>query len=110
MTKLLKLSLIGVIAGLAPLVIFIGGTSRTVENGEVTSYSYLNVAAIIGGVVAVLCAVLLMKLVRTALTMLLSVGLVLLGAFQIVRGAGLLPDITSCESETYQSLCTYTGD
>lgn len=107
---MLKLVLIGLVAGLAPLVLFIGDTSREVVSGEVTSYSYLNVAAIIGGVLAVGCALLLIKLIRTALTMLLFVGLILLGGFQVVRGAGLLPDITNCESDTYKSLCTYTGD
>jgi hypothetical protein len=108
MTRHVKLTIWGVVLGLLPFVVFLGLTSSTVENGEVTQYSYLNVAAIALGIAAVCVGVALVKRPPSAITAhrrpgwAVSVGVVLalLGAFQVVRGVGVLPGITGCVSES----------
>lgn len=53
MTKPVKLSAWGAVLVLLPFTVFVGATSYTAVNGEVTEYSYLNLAAIGGGIAAV---------------------------------------------------------
>jgi len=108
MTRHVKLTIWGVVLGLLPFVVFLGLTSSTVENGEVTQYSYLNFAAIALGIAAVCVGIALVKRPPSAIAAYrrpgwaISVGVVLalLGAFQVVRGVGVLPGITECVSES----------
>jgi drug/metabolite transporter (DMT)-like permease len=108
MARHVKLIIWGVVLGLLPFVVFLGATSSTVENGEVTSYQYLNLAAIALGIAAVCVGVALMRRSpnttaadrRPGWAVAVGVVLILLGAFQVVRGAGVLPGITDCVSES----------
>jgi hypothetical protein len=115
MKRRIRLIIIGAVLGLAPFLIFIGSTSLTVENGVVTSYFYFNLAAIIGGIFALGMGIALAR--RDAETgawpprwvIPVCAALILLGAFQIVRGSGLLPGITGCTTESGTGgVCTAT--
>ena len=103
-----KLTLWGAALGLLPFLIFVGATSYSMKNGVVTSYTYLNLAAIAGGIGAVCLGVALVRrgsrLVRTpprpGWAVPVCVALILLGVFQVVRGFGALPELTGCVSES----------
>lgn len=109
MTRPVKLTLWGAGLALLPFVVFVGATSYQVVNGEITQYSYLNLAAIAGGVGAVGVAIALLRRgpsendPRPGWVVPVCVALVLLGAFQVVRGVGVLPGITGCVSNSGSS-------
>lgn len=104
MTRPVKLTIWGAALGLLPFVVFIGATSYQVVNGDLTQYSYLNLAAIAGGVGAAGVAIALLRRgpsdtdSRPGWVLPVCVVLVLLGVFQVVRGVGVLPDLTGCVS------------
>jgi hypothetical protein len=114
MGRHLKLTVWGLVLALAPIVVFVGATSYRAENGVVTEYSYLNLAAVAGGVAAAAIAVVLLRrdpggVARPAWVVPVCVLLLVLGAFQVVRGLGLFPGITGCEVETgLGGMCTPT--
>jgi hypothetical protein len=108
MKRHVKLIIWGAVLGLLPFVVFLGLTSSTVENGEVTDYLYLNFAAIALGIAAAGVGITLVKRPPSAIAayhrprwaIWVGVVLALLGAFQIVRGVGVLPGITGCVSKS----------
>lgn len=108
MTKPVKLSILGAVAALLPFVIFVGATSYQATNGKLTSYSYLNIAAIVGGVAAIFLAVALVRggpsvmseYRRPGWAIPVCVALVLVGALQVVRGVGVFPEVTGCVTES----------
>jgi hypothetical protein len=103
-----KLTLWGTALGLLPFLIFVGATSYAMKNGVVTEYTYLNLAAIAGGIAAACVGVALVRRgprlaqtpPRPGWAVPVCVALVLLGVFQVVRGFGVLPEITGCVSES----------
>ena len=102
MTRPVKLTIVGVVLGLLPFVVFVGATTQTVENGVVTQSSYLNIAAVAGGIAAACIGIALLRRGPSAMSEDRRPGwaipvcalLLLLGAFQVVRGVGLLPVMT----------------
>ena len=98
--------IVGLVLGLAPFIVFVGETFRTIENGAITRYLYLNYFAIGAGIAAVGIAIALLRRdpergerpPRWVIPV--CAVLVLLGAFQVARGAGVFPGITGCTSET----------
>jgi hypothetical protein len=103
-----KLTIWGVVLGGLPFVVFVGTTSHTVENGAVTQYSYVNLAAIVLGIAATCVGIALVRRGPSATSeyrrpgwaIPVCVALVLLGVFQVVRGVGVLPGITGCATES----------
>jgi hypothetical protein len=108
MTRHVKLTIWGALLGLLPFVVFLGITSITVENGVIIDYTYLNFAAIALGLAAVGIGITLVRRPPSAIAayrrpgwaVAVGVVLALLGAFQIVRGVGVMPGITGCVSES----------
>lgn len=108
MARHVKLIIWGVVLGLLPFVLFLGITSSTAENGVIIDYLYLNFAAIAFGIAAVGIGISLVKRPPSAIAayrrpnwaIAVGVVLALLGAFQVVRGVGVLPGITGCVSES----------
>lgn len=106
MRRHVKLTAWGAALALLPFVIFIGATSYTVENGVITQYSYLNLAAIAGGITAVGIAIALVRRDPGSgerpprWAVLVCVLVAVLGVFQVVRGVGVLPEITGCTSDS----------
>ena len=96
MTRPVKLTVWGAACALVPFVFFVGATSYQVTNGVLTDYSYLNVAAIVGGIAAACLGFALLshgpsamaESTRPGWAVPVCVVLVLLGALQVVRGAG----------------------
>jgi hypothetical protein len=104
--RYLKLIIAGVLLGLLPFVIFVGGETVSTENGEIVEYSYLNLAAVIGGIAAAGVGIALLRRDSErgerppGRVMAVGALVVLLGLFQIVRGFGFFPGITGCVSDT----------
>jgi hypothetical protein len=102
MTRAVKLTIVGVVLGVLPFFVFFGATSETVENGVVTQSSYLNIAAIAGGIAAVWAGFALLspgyraasEYRRPGWALPVCALLALLGALQVVRGLGLVPVFT----------------
>jgi hypothetical protein len=83
----------GLVAGLVPFVLSASSSHTVSVNGVVTVASYRDMVAIVGGAVAIICA--LIALVATRKSQIGSryafPALVLvLGAYQLPRGFGLL--------------------
>lgn len=108
MTRSVKLTIWGTALGVLPFVVFVGATSYQLTNGVVTDYSYLNLAAIAGGIAATCLGIALLtrgpsvmkEQPRPGWVVPVCVLLVLLGVFQVVRGVGVLPQVTGCVSES----------
>lgn len=104
MTRYQKLVISGAVLALVPFVIFLGFTQVSTSNGNVTSYSYLNVAAIVGGLIAIGLAVSSMRKPTPSAPAtpqawrMIAVAVALLGVVQVVRGLGVFPMITNCTS------------
>ena len=80
--------LIGLVAGLIPFVVRMGQSSYKEVNGEIVSYSYFDVAALIGGVVAIGCGT--VGWVSLEVSDVQARLVVLLGVVQLARGVGLV--------------------
>lgn len=91
-----KNEILGLVAGIIPFFLFIGSTSSNSVNGQVVSSSSFNLVAIVGGAIALLLAFNGLRELsdQTANSRLVHIGLavalVLLGAFQIMRGIGMI--------------------
>lgn len=115
MSRHAKLTVWALVLGILPFVIFVGAISYSVVNGVTTRYDYLNLAALAGGVIAVCIAVVMVRRDpesgQSAPRWAWAVGaaLFVLGAFQVVRGLGVLPDLIGCVSESgTMGICTPT--
>lgn len=99
-----------------PFVLPVTFETKELTNGELTSYSYLNLTALIGGFIAIGYAVRAFSAARAGGELTATVGVllalvVLLGAFQLVRGSGMVPHLTECTAEHSLDLCRpATGD
>jgi hypothetical protein len=85
--------MVGLGAGLLPFIISIRSSQSTTVNGQVVSSSSLDYVALLGGGVALLAgAVALLSASKVAdkkRPMAVAAAVLLLGAFQLVRGFGL---------------------
>ncbi|MFH8371065.1 hypothetical protein [Streptomyces sp. NPDC018031] len=100
---------IAVVAAL-PFLVPVTIESEEFTNGELTSYSYLDLTALVGGLVAVGYAFRARSAARvdgelTAKVKALLAVLVLVGVFQVVRGSGVVPHLTDCSAEYSLDLC-----
>jgi hypothetical protein len=111
MSRAKKLTIGGLVACLLPFALFLGFTNTTSADGEVTSFTFVNIAAVAGGIVAVILAALMFVRrnghdrvpgwLRAA-----SVLVALPGVFQVVRGVGVLPQVLDCRSaDTEAGFC-----
>ncbi|WP_260196270.1 hypothetical protein [Actinophytocola gossypii] len=104
----MKLAIWAAVLGLLPFVVFLGVTSHQLHNGELVAYSYLNFAAIAGGGATVAVAVAMarrpylgeLRPPRPGWVLPVCAVLIVLGAVQLVRGAGFFPMILGCETES----------
>ncbi|MCP2253536.1 hypothetical protein LY13_002289 [Prauserella aidingensis] len=96
---------------LAPFLIFMGSTSYEITNGVVTEYSYFNMAALAGGIAAIVVGANLLRGERRSRTTVAVFAIVLVvGALQVTRGVGALPGITGCVTESEgEGFCTPTA-
>ena len=80
----------------APMVFHYSNSSSTSLNGVVTSTTFVDYVALGGGALAVLCGLVSFLLLpktaptKKSLRRWIAIGLVCVGAFQLVRGFGLL--------------------
>ena len=85
---------IGAVAGVAPFFISISSSSSTTVNGVVTSSSYSDPVAIIGGAVAILCglaaAFIANKNKAGAARIAAGVAVLALGGYQVAHGLGVI--------------------
>jgi hypothetical protein len=93
--SLTKNDIIGLVAGILPFFLFIGGSTTRTVNGQVVSQSSLNLVALIGGAIAIIMAVIGFRTMseregNRSIYLALFVVLALLGAYQVVRGIGLV--------------------
>jgi hypothetical protein len=83
----------GLVAGLVPFVLSTSSSHTVTVNGVVTTASYRDMVAIVGGVVAIVCS--LIALVATRKSQIGSryafpAVVLVLGAYQLARGFGML--------------------
>jgi hypothetical protein len=86
----------GALAGLAPFAIHFSTSSVATVNGRVVSSSYLDYVAIVGGALAALAGLATIRAIRRTIPaqrtarLVTILALLGLGAFQILRGVGLV--------------------
>jgi hypothetical protein len=102
----LAIALVALLPFAVPLTI---GSHQTV-NGELTSYSYLNLTALIAGVIALGYTVRTYSGLRfeqrlTTTYKALLAALVVVAVFQLVRGSGVVPAVTECSASYSFDLC-----
>ncbi|GAB2990348.1 hypothetical protein GCM10023080_065170 [Streptomyces pseudoechinosporeus] len=93
-----------------PLVVRFDSKSVTSVNGEITSYTYFSVSALLAGLVGIACLIRMYSTVRFSSslnknTALLLALLALVSLFQLVRGIGGVPSVTKCTAEYSLDLC-----
>lgn len=89
--KLSGIEVAGILAALLPFVCHMSSTSTV--NGVVTSY--FDIVGVIGGIVAIAVALLLASrhwplLEKGIATIALCAGMLVIGAYQLLHGAGIL--------------------
>lgn len=96
-----KLSLLAAAMCILPLWIVVRREWVLQAAGEGTRYFYLDWAAVIGGIGAIWIGVVLFRSERRPRWAIAVTAVVLvLGAFQVVRGTGVLPTLTGCVSDS----------
>ncbi|MBN9392569.1 MAG: hypothetical protein J0I20_31330 [Chloroflexi bacterium] len=93
--SLTKNDIVGLVAGILPFFLFIGGSTTQTVNGQVVNQSSLNLVALIGGAIAIIMAFIGFRTMseregNRSLYLGLFVVLALLGAYQVARGIGLV--------------------
>lgn len=102
----LAIAVIAIVPFLLPAVF----ESKKIVNGELMEYSYFNLTAFGGGIIALIHAVKTFFAARinaeltTKVKALLAV-LVVVSLFQIVRGSGVVEQTTECEASYSFDLC-----
>ena len=83
---------IGGLAGLVPFFIHATSSSTVTVNGEVTSATYHDNVALVGGVIALLCGIAALALARKSggSRIGMAIAVVALGAYQIAHGLGAI--------------------
>ncbi|MFD7549731.1 hypothetical protein [Streptomyces sp. NPDC059816] len=102
----LAIAVVALLPFALPLTI---GSHQTV-NGELTSYSYLNLTALVAGAVALGYSVRTYSGLRFAQRLTITyrallVALVVVALFQLVRGSGVVPAMTECSASYSLDLC-----
>ncbi|MFD4828418.1 hypothetical protein ACFWPV_00940 [Streptomyces uncialis] len=98
------------LVALLPFVLPLNIESRSVVNGELTSYSYLNITALVAAVVAISFTARTFSGLRhesrlTTTYKALLIALVVVSVFQLVRGSGVIPTVTECTASYSFDLC-----
>ncbi|KUJ33292.1 hypothetical protein ACZ90_71295 [Streptomyces albus subsp. albus] len=98
------------LVAILPFVLEVTFETKETANGELTSYSYLNLTALLGGIIAIGYAAKVFFRARrdaglTPPVTLLLVLLSLVGVFQAVRGSGVVPMATECSAAHSLDLC-----
>ncbi len=89
--KLSSVEVVGILAALLPFVCHLSSTSTV--NGVVTSY--FDIVGVIGGILAIVVALMLALrhwplLEKGLVYVALCVGMLVIGAYQLLHGAGIL--------------------
>ncbi|MER5494352.1 hypothetical protein ACWD6I_09660 [Streptomyces sp. NPDC002454] len=98
------------VVAVLPFALPLAVESRQTVNGEITEFSYLNLTALVAGVVALGYAVRTYSGLRfaseatTTHRVLLAV-LVVVALFQLLRGSGVVPAVTECTASFSLDLC-----
>ncbi|MEV8597265.1 hypothetical protein [Streptomyces sp. NPDC052012] len=118
-----------------PLVVGLGVRSSTEVDGEITSYTYFSVPALLAGIIGIGCLIRLYSAARFTAratgsatdgsgvndsranasrparnVVLLLALLAVVSVFQLVRGAGVVPSVTECTAEYSFDLCIPATD
>ncbi|MGX2998855.1 hypothetical protein JNUCC64_32065 [Streptomyces sp. JNUCC 64] len=98
------------VVALLPFVLPLNLESHQTVNGELTSYSYLNLTALAAGLVALGFTVRTYSGLRfesrlTGSAKALLAALVVVAVFQLVRGSGVIPAVTECTASYSFDLC-----
>lgn len=108
-----------------PLVVGLDVRSSTTVDGEITSYTYFSVPALLAGIIGIGCLIRLYSAARFTSratgsgtnasrpnrnVILLLALLAVVSVFQLVRGAGVVPSVTECTADYSFDLCIPATD
>ena len=88
-------AIVGLVAGAVPFFIHLGTSSTVVVNGEVVESTSTDYVALGGGGVAIIAGIAAILTAKNAgankpKAMMVGAGVIALGVFQLLRGAGIL--------------------
>ncbi|MER6916644.1 hypothetical protein ABT354_33755 [Streptomyces sp. NPDC000594] len=105
-----RVGVVTLVVALLPFLLPIALEERTIVNGELTDYSYVNVTAIVAGLAALgytyrtVASLRFRSAMNRTFTALFAV-LVVVALFQLVRGSGVIPAVTECSASYSLDLC-----